>query len=75
MRGYGDSEPGDGAYPTTGWLPGEYLADTHTVAVASEAPPGIYRLAIGLYDPVTGERLRMPDGADQVLLETPVVVK
>jgi len=75
VRGYGDSEPDGGAYPTTGWLPGEYLADRHTVTLATDAPAGTYRLAVGLYDPVTGERLKMPDGADQVMLETPVVVK
>jgi hypothetical protein len=75
VRGYGDSEPSGGAYPTTGWLPAEYLADRHTVALAPDAPVGTYRLAVGLYDPVTGERLKMPDGADQVVLETPVMVK
>ena len=75
VKGYGDSEPGGGAYPTTGWLPGEYLADRHTVTLAPDAPAGTYRLAVGLYDPVTGERLKTPDGADQVVLETPVVVK
>ena len=75
VRGYGDSEPGGGAYPTTGWLPGEYLADRHTVTLAPDTPAGTYRLAVGLYDPVTGERLKTPDGADQVVLETPVEVK
>ncbi len=75
VKGYGDSEPGGGAYPTTGWLPGEYLADAHTVIIAPDAPPGAYRLAVGLYDPGTGERLKTPDGADQVVLETPVRVR
>ena len=75
VKGYGDSEPGGGAYPATGWLPGEYLADRHTVTLAPDAPAGTYRLAVGLYDPETGERLKTPDGADQVVLETPVEVK
>ena len=75
VKGYGDSEPGGGAYPTTGWLPGEYLADRHTVTLAPDAPAGTYRLAVGLYDPATGERLKTPDGADQVVLETPVEVR
>ena len=75
VKGYGDSEPGGGAYPTTGWFPGEYLADTHTVTLAPDALPGTYRLAIGLYDPTTGERLKTPDGTDQVVLETPVMVR
>jgi uncharacterized membrane protein len=75
VKGYGDSEPGGGAYPTTGWLPGEYLADQHMLTLAPDAPAGSYRLAVGLYDPVTGERLKTPDGADQVVLETPLVVR
>jgi len=75
IQGYGDGEPGSGAYPTTGWLPGEYLSDPHVVTIAPAAPPGVYRLAIGLYDPATGERLKTLDGADQVLLETPITVR
>lgn len=75
IRGYGDGEPGRGQYPTTGWRPGEYLADPHTVTLAPDAPPGTYRLAIGFYDPATGERLKTAEGADQVVLETPVTVR
>jgi hypothetical protein len=65
--GYGDSEPGNGARPTTGWLKGEYLADTHTLNLP--AVTGRLRLAIGLYDPVTGERLLTGDGQDQLVIE------
>ncbi len=57
IRGYGDGEPGGGQFPTTGWLAGEYLADAHTVNIAADAPPGMYRLEVGLYDPATGARL------------------
>jgi 4-amino-4-deoxy-L-arabinose transferase-like glycosyltransferase len=68
--GYGDSEPGNGAYPTTGWLQGEYLADRHTVTFAPDAlKVGKPRLAIGLYDPTTGERLLTSDGQDQFVIE------
>jgi 4-amino-4-deoxy-L-arabinose transferase-like glycosyltransferase len=66
--GYGDGEPGQGAFPTTGWLAGEYLADTHTIAIPPGAPPGAYRLEVGLYDPATGARLATGDGADSLLL-------
>lgn len=69
IRGYGDSEPGGGAYPTPGWLPGEYLADVHTVNVQGDAPAGEYRIAVGFYDPGSGERLTLPDGADRLILE------
>jgi hypothetical protein len=45
-----DSVPVQGQYPTTGWLPGEIVADDYALAVAAEAPAGAYRLEIGLYD-------------------------
>jgi len=69
LRGFGDGEPGGGQFPTTGWLPGEYLADRHEVRIVADAPPGEYRLAVGLYDPATGQRLLTADGADQVVLD------
>ncbi len=74
IRGYGDSEPGRGAYPTSGWLTGEYLADTHTVNVQADAEAGEYRIAVGFYDPGTGARLTLPDGADRLVLEQTVRV-
>jgi hypothetical protein len=73
-HGYGDSEPGAGQFPTTGWLPGEYLADRHEVTIVAGAPPGRYRLAVGLYDPATGQRLTTRTGTDQVVLDMPVWV-
>jgi 4-amino-4-deoxy-L-arabinose transferase-like glycosyltransferase len=72
--GFGDGEPAAGKLATTGWLAGEYLADPHQISIQAGAPAGTYRVAIGLYDPATGERLRTPDGAESVLLEPPVVV-
>jgi hypothetical protein len=57
LYGQVDQTPGAGAYPTTGWLPGEYLADTYTVPIAPNAPPGDYHLEIGFYNPETGQRL------------------
>jgi 4-amino-4-deoxy-L-arabinose transferase-like glycosyltransferase len=74
VRGYGDGEPGQGRFPTTGWLQGEYLADFHDVTVEPDALPGNYRLAIGLYDPETGQRLATPDGSDQFLLDVSLPV-
>jgi hypothetical protein len=74
LRGFGDGEPGEGRYPTPGWVPGEYLADAHTVTIDPTAPPGVYRLAVGLYDPATGQRLAAPDGADQITLDAEIRV-
>jgi len=75
VRGYGDAEPGGGRFPAPGWLAGEYLADEHVVTVAADTPPGRYRLAVGFYDPATGERLKTPAGADQVILEKTIPVR
>jgi len=64
-----DGTPGDGNLPALGWLPGEYLADTHRLALPTTLPVGEYRLLIGLYDPSTRQRLATP-----VTLDTPVIV-
>jgi hypothetical protein len=75
VRGYGDSEPGGGTLPTTGWMPGEYLSDSHTVRMGGAIPPGRYRVVIGLYDRATGQRLTLPDGADSWELPQSVIVR
>ncbi len=64
-----DGAPGDGELPALGWLPGEYLADTHRLALPPALPAGAYHLLVGLYDPVTRQRLGEP-----VLLDMPVTV-
>lgn len=67
--GYGDDEPGNGVYPTTGWLKGEYLADPHTALLSGAAVGGRpARIEVGLYDPATGQRLMLPDGSDSLVL-------
>ncbi len=52
-----DHAPADWTRPTTGWLPGEYISDTHLLALPPDLPPGQYTLWAGLYDPRTGLRL------------------
>lgn len=51
-----DAQPAGWTRPTTTWLPGEIVADTHTLTVNRDAPPGIYEMEIGLY-------VQTPDGA------------
>jgi 4-amino-4-deoxy-L-arabinose transferase-like glycosyltransferase len=62
-----DAPPAAGARPTRGWAPGETIADDHPLAV----PPGATMLAVGLYDPRTGERVALSTGGDRVLLPLP----
>jgi 4-amino-4-deoxy-L-arabinose transferase-like glycosyltransferase len=64
-----DGPPGEGKLPTLGWLPGEYLTDTHLLQLPSDLPDGEYRLGVGLYDPTTGLRL-----GERIILSKPVLV-
>jgi hypothetical protein len=52
-----DGQPVGGSRPTSSWQPGEDVTDNHGLAVPLDIPPGEYRLALGLYDPTTGDRL------------------
>ncbi len=62
-----DGPPGGGDPPVMGWLPGEYLIDTHTLRLPADLADGQYWLGVGLYDPVTGLRL-----GERVILNTPL---
>jgi len=52
-----DSRPGNGAQPTTGWRPGDFIADRYDIRVPMETPAGTYRLVVGMYDLGTMERM------------------
>jgi 4-amino-4-deoxy-L-arabinose transferase-like glycosyltransferase len=43
--------------PTQSWAVGRYQATELPIGIPADAPPGVYRLAIGLYEPVGGQRL------------------
>ncbi len=79
FRGQMDAPPGGGVYPTTGWLPGEYLVDQHTLTIAADAPPGSYVLEMGMYLPATNARLPIRNAAGEplgdriILSDTPIV--
>jgi hypothetical protein len=77
--GQKDSVPAQGQMPTTSWVPGEVVVDEYTIPVAEDAPPGEYRIEIGMYEPSTGQRLPIFDGSgqplgDHILLETRVLL-
>ena len=55
--GQRDAEPGGGARLTTAWQPGESIADNHGVLILPATAPGTYRIALGLYDIDSGQRL------------------
>ncbi len=65
-----DGVPANWARPTTGWLPGEYVVDTHALTIPADLPPGPLSIRVGLYDPDTGRRLMAGDD-DYVTVPVP----
>jgi hypothetical protein len=63
-----DSQPQDGAYPTSIWDAGELVVDEHTLSLPPGLPADDYRLRVGLYLPESGERLPVNGGGDSVEL-------
>lgn len=51
-----DSEPNGGLAPTDGWGVGDTIADNHGLLLPGDAPPGVYRLVVGMYH-FSGDRL------------------
>lgn len=65
-----DGEPVSWSRPTTSWLPGEILQDSHRLTFPLDAPAGSLSLRIGLYDAETGQRLST-DSGDSLLIALP----
>jgi len=68
-----DSQPLDGAAPTSIWQPGWIIEDRYELTTGPDAPPGAYEIEVGLYLPQAGKRLGIvgSDGrllGDRVLL-------
>jgi hypothetical protein len=57
LYGQVDYYPVKGTLPTSQWRPGQVIADPYTVPLAPDAPPGAYRVHIGLYLLATLERM------------------
>lgn len=63
-----DGQPVDDARPTTSWVPGEVVADTHTLTFSDSAYSGHVQVIVGLYDPQTVVRLMTASGEDHAVL-------
>lgn len=57
-----DGPPAAGRYPTSWWLPGDAIPDTHPFPLPAPLPPTI-GLHVGMYLPDTGARLPIYDAA------------
>jgi 4-amino-4-deoxy-L-arabinose transferase-like glycosyltransferase len=52
-----DSGPVGGLRPTSGWEAEEAIEDRYGVQLPRDLPAGDYQVAVGLYQPATGDRL------------------
>jgi hypothetical protein len=59
-----DGQPLAGNYPTSQWVPGEFIEDSYPLTLPSDTPPGPYRVFVGLYNEATGARLPVPGEAE-----------
>ncbi len=59
-----DAPPGGQELPTNTWLPGEVVTHEHVIQPESPLQPGVYNLVVGIYDPVSWQRLTLA-GTDE----------
>lgn len=71
LVGQHDGEPGNGRLPTSMWLPGEFLADSHPLTLPSS---GQYTLAVGVYDWQTGQRLPVTNAFGERLTDDQAMI-
>ncbi len=70
-----DGQPVQWMRPTSTWQPGEEIIDRYGLLLPDDLPSGSYTIAVGLYDPVSGQRLPVSAGPRDYAIELgPVVV-
>lgn len=69
-----DSQPRNGFVPTSTWKKAKLIVDGHILPIPSDVPPGSnYRLAVGLYDLATMERVGIVDAEGRVITDMLVI--
>lgn len=69
-----DGAPECDTNPTTRWEPGQIIADPHLISVPSDASEGTPQLLTGMYDLLTGDRLSVPERADNLIRLTSIEI-
>jgi hypothetical protein len=64
-----DGQPVQWLRPTSSWQPGEEIVDRYGIPLPPDLPVGQYTIAIGLYDPVSGQRLPVNAGPGDYTVE------
>jgi len=75
LWGVGDGPPVAGLYPTSLWETGEQVDDVHVVRLDENASPGLYYVAVGLYDLETLQRLEARSSGGQHLKDDLIVLE
>jgi hypothetical protein len=73
--GQHDGQPVGGTYPTSLWMPGEVVEDSHEFVIQPESPPGEQWLEVGLYIADTGERLIEGASGEDALRIQPIAIR
>ncbi len=63
-----------GGYATDRWVAGEVVSDPHRLTLPENLTPGLYHLAAGMYDPVSGQRLAAAAKNGQALVDGVVML-
>jgi hypothetical protein len=69
-----DFVPCDWSCPTSQWNSGQRVADESTLSLAG-LTAGNYKLALGLYDAISGDRLEARDSSGRVLPEATFILR
>jgi hypothetical protein len=70
-----DGQPVQWMRPTSSWQPGEQITDRYGFDLPNDLPPGAYTIVVGLYDPVSGQRLPVSAGPGDFAIQLgPVAV-
>ncbi|MGB0383685.1 MAG: ArnT family glycosyltransferase [Ardenticatenaceae bacterium] len=61
-----DQQPLAGFLRTSLWKPNDPIVDQLTLTLPTDAPTGTYEIRVGMYDPTTGQRLRLTELREDV---------
>lgn len=63
-----DAQPAQGSRPTSGWVEGEYILDSHILNLNTVEYKGQASIIVGLYHPQSAQRLTTTSGDDAIML-------
>ena len=69
-----DNPPVSGTYRTNQWKPGQTIVDSYEIQLPPDLPTGEYRLAVGMYDWVTGDRLAVTGNPDRIMSDSRILL-